>query len=284
MTPNRWTLAMEAGDVVLPDGPVLVMHARGDADYADLGDVTCVQGFAPDHDRLAARGLTVVVEPKGRFSAALVHVVKSKAGTISAIAEALGHLEPGGILMVDGQKEEGIEAILKHLRRVFELDGVLSKAHGKFAWLTRPEAMPAEVVDWIATPKETEDGYLTSPGGFSADGPDRGSELLVALLPQLKGRVADYGAGWGYIAGEVLAEQDSITSLDLIEADHAMLEAARINIDDPRAAFHWADVTRFTPEDPYDAILCNPPFHIGRRADPSLGRAFTTAAARALKP
>jgi 16S rRNA (guanine1207-N2)-methyltransferase len=63
-----------------------------------------------------------------------------------------------------------------------------------------------------------------------------------------------------------------------------MLEAARVNVDDPRAAFHWADATRFDPEEPYDAIISNPPFHTGRRADPGLGRAFISAAARMLKP
>jgi 16S rRNA (guanine1207-N2)-methyltransferase len=133
-------------------------------------------------------------------------------------------------------------------------------------------------------PTETEEGYLTVPGGFSADGPDRGSELLVALVPELKGRVADLGAGWGYIAGELLSEQEGIDILDLVEADHAMLETAASNIDDPRARFHWADVARFQPDALYDAIVANPPFHTGRRADPALGRAFIAAAARMLSP
>ncbi len=282
MTPDRWTLAIEGGEFEPPDGPVLVMHARADSDFVSLGQVTCVQGFAPDYDRLAARGETVMVEPEGSYAAALVQITKSRAGTLSAIAEALGHIPPGGLLMVDGQKDEGIEAIVKQLRLVFEVDGVMSKSHGKLAWLRRPADMPQQVVNWIVAPEPGMHGYLTIPGGFSVDGPDRGSELLVALLPELKGRVADWGAGWGYIAGEILAEQETIDSLDLIEADHGMLEAAKINIDDPRATFHWADVTRFTPDAPYDAILCNPPFHTGRRADPGLGRAFIQSAARNL--
>ncbi|GAA5077894.1 class I SAM-dependent methyltransferase [Roseibacterium beibuensis] len=286
MTDPRWTLAIEAGDVILPDGPVLVMRARGDADYTALGDVVCVQGFAPDHDRLAARGLQVAVDlpEDGQFAAALVQIVKARAATLGAIAEALIALPPGGVLMVDGQKDEGIEATLKQLRTVFEIDGVLSKSHGKLVWLTRPETLPDAVMDWIAEPTGTEQGYLTVPGGFSADGPDRGSEILVALVPPLKGRVADLGAGWGYLSGEVLAEQAGIERLDLIEADHAMLEAAEVNVDDDRARFFWADATRFQPDEPYDAILCNPPFHVGRKADPGLGRAFIAAAARMLKP
>ncbi|ABD56801.1 class I SAM-dependent methyltransferase [Jannaschia sp. CCS1] len=282
MTPDRWTLAIDGGALELPDGAVLVMYARADSDFASLGDVTCMQGFAPDHERLAARGVTVVVGADGSFAHALVQITKSRAGTLSAIAEALGHIPPGGLLMVDGQKEEGIEAIVKQLRLVFEVDHVFSKSHGKLVWLRRPDVIPPQVVDWIAAPEEGAHGYMTVPGGFSVEGPDRGSEILVALVPELKGRVADFGAGWGYIAGEILAEQEGIETFDLIEADHAMLEAAQHNIDDPRASFHWADVTRFTPEAQYDAIVCNPPFHTGRRADPSLGRAFIQAASRHL--
>lgn len=282
MTPDRWTLALDSGDLEAPSGAVLVLQARADSDFSALGDVTCVQGFVPDYDRLEARGQKVLVEVDGTFASALVQITKSRAGTFSAIAEALGQIPPGGLLMVDGQKEEGIEAIVKQLKRVFEVDHVYSKAHGKLAWLRRPDAIPTEVLDWIVTPEVGEHGYMTTPGGFSVDGPDRGSEILVALLPELKGRVSDFGAGWGYLAAEVLAEQEGIETLDLIEADHAMLEAAQVNVEDPRADFHWADVTRFTPEAPYDVIICNPPFHTGRRADPEIGRAFIQAAARNL--
>ena len=285
MTPSRWTLAVDSGEIAPPAGPVLAMQARGDVSFDGFpGPVTVVQGFKPDHDRLAARGLTVVTEPEGSFDAALIQIVKSRAASFSAIAEAMGHLPPGALVMVDGQKEEGIEAIVKALRLVVEVEGVMSKAHGKLAWFRRPATLPQQVLDWIAAPQQTEAGYVTAPGGFSADGPDRGSEILVALVPELTGRVADWGAGWGYIAGEILAEQEGIATLDLIEADHAMLDCAQMNIDDPRARFHWADATTFQPEAGYDAILCNPPFHTGRRADPDLGRAFIAAAARALAP
>ncbi|WJY22219.1 class I SAM-dependent methyltransferase [Fontisubflavum oceani] len=136
----------------------------------------------------------------------------------------------------------------------------------------------------MAEPQEVEGGYITAPGVFSADGPDPGSELLIALVPQLKGRVADLGAGWGYIAAELLAEQESIAEIDLIEAEWAALQAAKANIDDPRANFIWGDATSYRPETPYDAVVSNPPFHSGRETDPGLGRAFIANAARILKP
>jgi len=284
MTPDRWTLAAEAGELPVLNAPVLAMLARAEADLGAFDRVTAVQGFKPDHDRLAVRGVEVATTPEGQFETVLVQIVKSKPRTLSAMAEALVHLQPGGMLLVDGAKDEGIESALKALKKHFPVDGVFSKSHGKLIWLTRPETLPEDVIDWIATPQEVEGGYLTAPGGFSSDGPDRGSELLVALLPELSGRVADLGAGWGYISGEVLAEQQGIETLDLIEADLPMLEAAMANIDDPRARFHWADVSQFADDQGFDVIISNPPFHTGRKADPDLGRAFITSAARLLKP
>jgi 16S rRNA (guanine1207-N2)-methyltransferase len=82
----------------------------------------------------------------------------------------------------------------------------------------------------------------------------------------------------------LLDEQESIAAMDLIEAEYSALQAARANVDDPRARFFWADATAFEPEERYDAIISNPPFHTGRAADPALGQAFIAAAARMLKP
>lgn len=287
MTPDRWTLALEDGDMTWPEaGAVLVLRARAGADFDALGRdrVQAVQGFAPDHDRLAARGLDARVEPEGDFAAALVQIVKSKGESLSLVAEALTMVRPGGVIAVDGQKDEGIESILKSVKKLLPLDGTLSKAHGKLFWLTRPDVLPDGVADWIAEPGETEEGFVTAPGMFSPDGADQGSEVLVALLPQLKGRVADLGAGWGYMSAVLLDEQESIAAMDLIEAEYAALQAARANVDDPRARFFWADATAFEPEERYDAIISNPPFHTGRAADPALGQAFIAAAARMLKP
>jgi len=287
MTPNRWTLALEDGDMTWPEaGAVVVLRAHAEADFAALGRdrVQAVQGFAPDHDRLIARGFDARVEAEGAFTAALVQIVKSKAESLSLIAEALALVAPGGVIAVDGQKDEGIESILKAVKKLLPLDGTLSKSHGKLFWLTRPEGLPDAVAAWLAEPGETEEGFVTAPGMFSPDGADQGSEVLVALVPQLKGRVADLGAGWGYMSAVLLEEQAGIGSLDLIEADYASLQAAEANIDDERARFFWADATAFQPDMLYDAIISNPPFHAGRAADASLGQGFIAAAARMLKP
>jgi 16S rRNA (guanine1207-N2)-methyltransferase len=119
---------------------------------------------------------------------------------------------------------------------------------------------------------------------FSADGVDAGSAALAATLPdKLPGRMADLGAGWGWLAAQVLARA-GVESLDLIEAEADALACARLNLTDARAQFHWADALRFRPEVPFQGVVMNPPFHAGRTGDPALGQAFVAAAARMLTP
>jgi 16S rRNA (guanine1207-N2)-methyltransferase len=45
---------------------------------------------------------------------------------------------------------------------------------------------------------------------------------------------------------------------------------------------HWLDLTAEPAPQPYDAIVCNPPFHTGRAATPALGQQVIEAASRAL--
>jgi 16S rRNA (guanine1207-N2)-methyltransferase len=78
--------------------------------------------------------------------------------------------------------------------------------------------------------------------------------------------------------------REGVEEVHLVEAEHDALAAARANITDPRARFHWADATRFAPDARFGAVVMNPPFHTGRSADPALGRAFIAAAARLLLP
>jgi 16S rRNA (guanine1207-N2)-methyltransferase len=206
---------------------------------------------------------------------------RARAEALALIAQASALLPAGAPILVDGQKTDGIDSVLKLARAAgFTLGEVISKAHGKACVLgagPQPEG-------WAATPRQIEGGFVTLPGVFSADAPDRGSVLLAAALPEkLYGRVADLGAGWGYLARTILTRAD-VKSLDLVEADRTALDCAERNITDPRARFHWADATRFKPAQPWDAVVMNPPFHISRAADPELGAAFLRAAHRGLLP
>lgn len=285
---ERLLLPVDEGLFALPEGDILVLNARAGPGLARLprARLRCEQGFRPDHDALAALGIDVLPARDGPAAAAFVLLARSRTASLGLVARALRALPPGGLLLVSGTKTDGAEGIAKTLRTALPVEGVLSKAHGKVLWLARPDPLPPEVAGWeaAARPRPNPAGFLTAPGMFSEAHPDPGSQALAARLAgALSGRVADLGAGWGWLAHAALAANPGIADLLLVEADHAALEAARANVADPRARFLWADATTLSARDgPFDHVVTNPPFHQGRAAEPALGEAFLAAAARLL--
>lgn len=280
MATPRLITAIEDGALVIPPtGRILVLRPPAGTDLSPLPRerVDIVHGFRPDHDHFAAAGYATSVTPDGRYSLAIVHAPRSKDQARALLAEAAALTD--GPLVLDGQKSDGIDSLLKALRGRATVTGVVSKAHGK---LIVTEG--GDLADWAAAQAELPEGFVTAPGVFSADGVDPASALLAAALPKKLGpKVADLGAGWGYLTRAIL-DRDGVEDVHLIEAEHDALNAARRNITDSRAQFHWADALRFDAVDGFDDIVTNPPFHQGRAADPALGRGFIAAAARLLAP
>ncbi|WP_347311297.1 class I SAM-dependent methyltransferase [Defluviimonas sp. SAOS-178_SWC] len=285
MTHPRLSLALQGADHLPVSGSILVLGPGGATDLSDLPQdrAVIVQGFRPDHDALVAQGWTVVPQIAGTpdgFSAAIIFVPRARGAARAMVAEAAARVVAGGPVWIDGQKTDGIDTMLKDIRARAAVSAPVAKAHGK---IFRFDAGP-RFDDWRATDLHPAPGFVTTPGVFSAEKVDHGSALLAEALPdRLPPRVADLGAGWGWLAAQVLA-RPGVEEVHLIEADRAALDCARRNITDPRARFHWEDATRFRPEASVDAVVMNPPFHTGRAAEPALGAAFIAAAAAMLVP
>ena len=278
---QRLELALAEG-LALPDGAISVLRPRAGEGFGPLGTerLTLVTGFRPDFDAFTQAGYRVTQAP-GPAPVALVCLPRARAEGLALIAEAVA--QGARLIMVDGQKTDGIESVMKAVRARVALGGSLSKAHGKLFWFA-PEG--ADFSDWQALPGTVSDPVLgvfqTLPGVFSADGVDPGSALLAQHLPDtLPARMADLGAGWGYLSAACLARA-GVSEMHLIEADATALALAERNIPDPRAQFHWADACTTTLPGPIDAVVMNPPFHTGRKPQPALGLAFIAAAARHL--
>lgn len=261
-----------------PEAMVVVFRPPMEHDLSalDPSRTVIVQGFRPDYDAWAARGYQVAIAAPETFSASIVVLPRAKKEGRALIAQAA----QGGPVIVDGLKSHGVESMLRELRKRGETSAPVSKAHGKaFQVIVTPTA----VADW-ATGPFVADGWHLAPGVFSADGPDPGSVALgAALPPKLNGRVADLGAGWGYLAQAVL-QRAGVAEVALVEAEHMALEMARRNVTDHRAKFHWEDARSWHDPALFDHVVMNPPFHSDRSSDPALGRAFITAAARVLAP
>ena len=285
--------SLRQGTLRLPAGRTLVVRAEADPTLRELGaDLVCEQTLKPDHDRLAALGFAVTRRAEGSFAAAVCLLTKSKLENLANIARAWLLLDPGGLLVCAGSNDTGAASIAKQVREVFGTAERLSKYHCRVFWTRRtPGPLPEMAAAWLAAGelhRVPEINALSRPGIYGWNAIDKGSALLAEHLPHgISGRVADFGAGWGYLSLQVLERCRDIAQLDLYEADGLALDAARQNIGarwpDASVGYHWHDVTAGLTAR-YDAIVMNPPFHAGKTTDVALGRAFIAAAAAALKP
>jgi 16S rRNA (guanine1207-N2)-methyltransferase len=252
-------------------------------------EVTCIQGFRPLFRELEAAGQRATPLPAGEeYNAALVLCGRHRGQNETWLAEAVLRTRVGGLVVAAGGKDDGMASLRKRLETMVELGGHLPKFHGLAVWFRRPQGA-TPLLGALGAGKEAapvEGHFATAPGMFSHDRVDAGSRLLVEHFPSdISGQVADFCAGWGYLARDAVRRCPKIKAIDLYEADFASLEAARINLADATVpvGFFWHDLATERVNTRYDAIVMNPPFHTERRAEPSLGHDMIKAAAKALK-
>jgi 16S rRNA (guanine1207-N2)-methyltransferase len=253
------------------------------AEPLPFADLDSEQSFRPEFRKLKR---AVPRLEGGPYALGLVLLTKHKEENFANIARGWDLIADGGTLVCAGANEDGAASLEKHVGKAFGLAGTLSKFHCRVFWAIKGEKAPPDYWRGLARLQPVGDGtWLSQPGIFSWDRVDDGSTLLARHLPDdLAGHVADFGCGWGFLAREMLARSSSIERIDLIDAEHRALEAARANIGDKRALFHWLDLAAEAVPATYDAVICNPPFHTGQAATPALGQSVIEAAARALKP
>lgn len=252
--------------------------------------LSLVQGFRPHVLALAAAGheITARAEEDG-FDVTLVLAGRHRGLNELRVAEAIERAAPGGLVVVAGGKEDGIASLRKRLGGLLDIEDHLPKYHGIALWFRRTAQAEAAAATLRADNPEmlVEGRFRTAPGMFSFERVDAGSRLLADNLPSdIKGKVADFCAGWGYVAAEVAARAKELKALDLFEADFDALEVAKANVPDTpvQPAFHWQDLAKEPVERRYDLVVMNPPFHQDRDADPEIGQRMIKAASAALKP
>ncbi|MBP1475590.1 class I SAM-dependent methyltransferase [Frateuria sp. MAH-13] len=292
-------LPIISGELRVPyDGRVLFLRARDGAPLRTFvrPGWLCEQTFKPFADELRRAGVALG-EPAqdDHFALVLVLPPRQRDEARALFARAACSLQPGGVMLTAVPNGEGAKSAEADAVRLFGAVRSLSKHKCRVFWASAGEGLDSTLLaEWEAldAPRRIAGGYLSRPGLFAWDRIDTASALLAAHLPHdLHGRVADLGAGYGYLAVQVIARCPGVTAVDMYEAERRALEPARINLAEAVAVSgrevdvgaHWHDVTTGLPHR-YDAIVSNPPFHQGRADLPELGRAFIDAAADALLP
>ena len=276
---------------------VLFLRARAGRalDTVRHMDLTCVQSFAPDRDALERSGFKVAAEASdGQFGTVLVLPARQRQEARAQLAEAVSSAVEGGLVVACAPNTEGARTVEKDLSDLLgDVDNV-NKNKCRAVWgQVRQDAVARRLLEgWLELdrPREVLDGaYRSRPGLFAWDRIDPASRLLAGLVPEtLKGRGADLGAGFGYLARTVLEKAPKVTSMDLYEAERRALVLAEENLTGFRGRKVmngvWCDVTKGI-EGPYDFIVSYPPIHQTGKADRTdVGQGFITAAAAGLRP
>lgn len=200
------------------------------------------------------------------------------------LALALRALKAGGRLDVMAPKDKGGSRLKKELQAFGVEIGETAKAHHRRCVVIRPDILTGieEAIAGGAPRIVPGLEAWSQPGVFAWDRIDPGSALLAEHLPPMKGAGVDLGCGYGALS-VVTLRSPTVAGLRLIDLDRRAVEAARRNIEDPRATFEQADVRLVEETGDRDFVVSNPPFHDGGAEDRRLGQAFIRKAAGLLK-
>ena len=254
-------------------------------------NLVCQQSFKPFADPLLGAGYLLTDSSAEIFPLTLALPPRQREESRALLAHALQRTAPNGVVVASMLNNEGARSGEADLQRLAGQVHSLSKNKCRVFWAAaKPELLNAVLMaEWavLDAPRPIADGrFISRPGLFAWDHIDAASALLARCLPSdLAGRGADLGAGFGYLAAEILTRCTGVTALDLYEAEARALELAQTNLQrtDQALNFYWHDVTQGLPHR-YDFIVSNPPFHQGRADQPDIGCAFILAAAAALLP
>jgi 16S rRNA (guanine1207-N2)-methyltransferase len=253
-----------------------------------LGDV-----YHPWKDQvelLQRKGCNVISEIEGighDYDAVFVNCPKQQDQAEGLIALALERSK--GFVMAAARGDAGGSRLADMIQAYGLTVEQLSKSRIKVAWTTEArKADTARIKQNLEhlTPRSIalEQGHWWSvPGLFGWNKIDAGSRLLLEHLPsELKGKIADFGCGYGYLSVMLKERYPHLETIDAYDADaRAVLCCARNGGD--KVNVLWQDMRVFDAKPLYDVVIMNPPFHTGKNEDLTLGQIFIQKAWQSLK-
>ena len=237
------------------------------------------QHFKPYADALPHKAAAQF--PDVKTSMVFILLPKSAAEANYFIARALFMLESGGTLVCAAANDAGGARLKKTLAQFGLACDELSKNKARVAISVVKNInneMHMSAMTEGAMQPVLDGAFMSQPGLFSWDKVDKGSKILAQHLPEkLKGRCADFGCGYGWLARQVVGNCDELICID---ADARAVESCKINV--KNAQYEWMDLTKEGPAS-LDWVVMNPPFHEGKSTDAGIGKAFIETAAKSLK-
>jgi 16S rRNA (guanine1207-N2)-methyltransferase len=225
--------------------------------------------------RIARNGDRATAWPAGGpFDRILLRLPKSKPEQDMTTHALAALLTPYGRLIVYGGNDEGIKPLSKRLEVLFQTVALrAARGHGRVleaSQLQDDATVKAALDDWRQVREMPIGGakrpWTSYPGLFADGALDDGTALFLAHLPVIAetAAVLDYGCGTGVLAAAMLAHAPACR-VALLDNDSLALAAARDNTGSADTILGVSLAALGTRR--FDAIVSNPPIHVGVRED-----------------
>lgn len=224
-----------------------------------------------------------------------LRICKEKPVNLHLIRQAHSHLAPDGLLIISGEKNDGIKSLWQAAVEIFGQRPPLEKYGLAYvAQFRKSNHTPLHFADniyhqlqIIGTWKERP--IFSKPGVYGWDKIDQGSALLIEQLPlafpsqsQFDG-ILDMGCGYGFLtlaAANLTARRRVATDNNAAALECIARNAREWGLELEIIAGNCGD----TVKEQFDLILCNPPFHRGFDVDADLTHRFLKATREKLAP
>lgn len=251
-------------------------------------------------------------EDAALFSVVAVNVEAAKSYRLlrDVVGQTARYVDADGVVLVAGPRKGGAEVAARVLGEAFESVSLVTYRKGQRIYrAVRPRSLDQD--DGGVSPGEP----ATDVGGGIVSGTTqavmtvelRGRKLRLQLDDRIfaRGRldpatrmlaevfevppnaaVLDLGSGSGLL-GILAALLEPSSQVSLVDSDPLAIEVSRQNAalnGVANVGFYLSDVLQGLPDQTFDLVLVNPPFHRGRLHDTSIAERFIREASRALRP
>lgn len=277
-------------DIIKNAKKIAFIRAQAHAELSSFKDLKIEYFQSARHlaNQLQTFGINVKETLNESYDLIIYLPTKSKEENLTNLGIIAKHLEENGKLICSVENELGSDSFRKKLKEVFGNVESESKFHCKVLISVKDSGLNKELAQQYYALKEPSQVSTTPlvsvPGVFSHSKVDQGSKLLAETLPKIHGRVADFGAGYGFLSYEILEKNNHVDQIDLYENEKLGLDCCKINLKKyPNVKYFWFDLTKDLITENYDFIISNPPFHEGKTTSFSLALSFLDRAKIALK-
>ncbi|GLQ71590.1 16S rRNA (guanine(1207)-N(2))-methyltransferase RsmC [Vibrio penaeicida] len=198
----------------------------------------------------------------------LLYWPKAKAEAEYLLAMLMSKLGADTEVVVIGENRSGIKSIEKFFKPYGVIKKYDSARRCSFYW-GQCTSEPAEfdIQQWYKSYSLNIGGadltIKSLPGVFSHGEFDLGTQLLLKTLPNLAGKVLDFGCGAGVI-GAAMANQFPEINLSMCDVSALAVASSKATLTANNIEGHvFATDVYSDVNDSYDFLISNPPFHSG---------------------